>query len=550
MVLANQNSTLLKKFPDSERGEETFAEDSLTYGSVSSLRSDDLEFLSLDLGFHNEVPQGRHLGVFSTVVLFVSRIIGSGIFAAPSSIFVGCGGNPILFFGIWFFAAAMAFAGLYLFLEFGSLLPRSGGRKNFLEAVYTKPAKMMSVTFTTYTVLMGMAVSNAIVFGKYVLYGLGFDEDFVNKNSAACNYVGAVLVICISFIHGYSVKGGILVQNFLGALKLLFALIISLTGIYAVCFYKPAEYSSQIATTQLPSLLQSQDVVTVSSVTTAFIQAFFCFAGWDTVHTVASEIKNPVRTLKIAGPLSLGACLLCYLSVNVAYLKVFTYEEFKAAGPLAGSILFTRLLGENVGRKLITLGIALSAASNLFVVVYSTSRMSQECFREGFLPFSKIMASNRPWGAPLSSSLLCAALTCFWLILLPSSGAAYSYLVALEGYSNQLIILLVAVGLFIYRKRNPDVIAEIRANSLGVGALIVLSTYLLIGPFIGDQHEATVSHLPPYPVAALLIMTTCLGFWFMKFIVFPKLLGYELKRKVHMMEDSLVSVEWYKEYAF
>ncbi|SCU78605.1 LAFA_0A07492g1_1 [Lachancea sp. 'fantastica'] len=548
MELTDQDPLTLKKLPGSETSLEDFTEDSSRYGSFSSLQSTDL-VEDGNLGFYrNEVPQGRHLGVFSTIVLFVSRIIGSGIFAAPSSVYVGCGGNTAVFLAVYCSAAVMAFAGLYLFLEFGSLIPRSGGRKNFLEAAYTRPIRMMSVSFTTYTVLMGIAVSNAIVFGKYVLYGSGFDEEFVNNNSMACNYIGAALVICISLIHGYSVSTGIWVQNLLGGLKLVFALIISLSGIYAVAFYKRQEGFSEIKTVETLSLFQSHSTITISSLTTAFIQAFFCFAGWDSVHSVASEIKNPVRTLKIAGPLSLGFCLLCYLSLNVAYLKVFTYEEFKAAGPLAGSILFTRLLGENIGRKLITFGIALSAGSNLFVVVYSTSRMNQECFKEGFLPFSKIMASNKPWGAPLYSSLLCAALTTFWLLLLPSTGGAYSYLVALEGYANQLVILLVAVGLFIYRRKNRDEVAAIRASSVGVCALIILSIYLLIGPFIGDQHEASVKHLPSYPIAALLLIAVCITFWLVKFVALPKLQGYKLKRKLHIMDDGLVAIHWCKEY--
>ncbi|CEP65075.1 Mup3p LALA0_S21e00276g [Lachancea lanzarotensis] len=547
MELTDQDPLALKKAQDLESSGEDLAENSSRYGSFSSLQSTDL-IEHQNVGLHNEVPQGRHLGVFSTIILFVSRIIGSGIFAAPSSIYVGCGGNTAVFLAVYCCAAIMAFAGLYLFLEFGSLIPRSGGKKNFLEAAYTRPVRMMSVSFTTYTVLMGIAVSNAIVFGKYVLYGSGFDEDFVDS-SMACNYIGAVLVIFIALIHGYSVKIGVKVQNLLGGLKLVFALIISLSGIYAVAFYGKQDGNPKTPILNLSSLSKSHSTITISSLTTAFIQAFFCFAGWDSVHSVTSEIKNPGRTLKIAGPLSLGFCLFCYLSLNVAYLKVFTYEEFKAAGPLAGSILFTRLLGENIGRKLITFGIALSAGSNLFVVVYSTSRMNQECFKEGFLPFSKIMASNKPWGAPLFSSLLCAAFTTFWLLLLPSAGGAYSYLVALEGYANQLVILLVAVGLFIYRRKNIDEVAAIRASSIGVWALIVLSVYLLVGPFIGDQQEASVRHLPPYPIAALFLIAVCIFFWFLNFVALPKLAGYELKRRVHIMDDGLLTIDWCKEYA-
>lgn len=333
-----QDLQSLKKGSDLELGSDT---DSTRYGSLSSIRT--AELAALEQNIDHEVPQGRHLGLFSTIVLFVSRIVGSGIFATPSSIFSGCGGSPALFLGIWCAAALMAFAGLYLFLEFGCLIPRSGGRKYFLEAAYTKPAGMMSITFSTFTVLMGMAVSNAIIFGKYFLYGIGFDEEFVNQNSGACNYIGALLVLVITLIHGTSLRSGIFIQNSLGFLKLFFIFVMSCTGVYALFVYDASETSSYVADGSLAHMWKAQERISISSVTTAFIQAFFCFAGWDTVHSVTSEIKNPVKTLKVAGPLSLGIALLCYLSLNVAYLKVLDYDGFKAAGPLAGSLLFSKL---------------------------------------------------------------------------------------------------------------------------------------------------------------------------------------------------------------
>lgn len=174
--------------------------------------------------------------------------------------------------------------------------------------------------------------------------------------------------------------------------------------------------------------------------------------------------------------------------------------------------------------------------------------MNQECFREGFLPFSKFMASNKPWGAPLPSLLLCGLLTTIWLVLLPSSSTAFSYLVSMEGYANQLIILLVAVGLFIYRRRHPEKIAEIRAPTFGVVGLIIVSSYLLLGPFFGGQSEATVHFMPPYHIMAICLIGSCCMFWWVKFVFLPYILGYRLKREVLILDDGLVMAEWHKEY--
>ena len=37
------------------------------------------------------------------------------------------------------------------------------------------------------------------------------------------------------------------------------------------------------------------------------------------MNYVLNDVKNPIRTLKISGPLGLGICAVLYLLANVAY---------------------------------------------------------------------------------------------------------------------------------------------------------------------------------------------------------------------------------------
>lgn len=45
----------------------------------------------------------------------------------------------------------------------------------------------------------------------------------------------------------------------------------------------------------------------------------FSYGGWTQVNYVMNNVKDPVRTLKIAGPLGLGVTTVLYLLANVAY---------------------------------------------------------------------------------------------------------------------------------------------------------------------------------------------------------------------------------------
>ena len=52
---------------------------------------------------------------------------------------------------------------------------------------------------------------------------------------------------------------------------------------------------------------------------TAMFKVLNAYAGWSNVNYVLNNVKNPVRTLKIAGPLGLSICAVLYLLANVSY---------------------------------------------------------------------------------------------------------------------------------------------------------------------------------------------------------------------------------------
>lgn len=64
----------------------------------------------------------------SAYILVVSRVIGSGIFATPGSI-VRSAGSIGLTLLVWLAGTILSACGLAVSMEFGCMLPRSGGEK-------------------------------------------------------------------------------------------------------------------------------------------------------------------------------------------------------------------------------------------------------------------------------------------------------------------------------------------------------------------------------------------------------------------------------------
>lgn len=98
----------------------------------------------------------------------VGRIIGTGIFSTPSSILgsVGSVGASMM---LWVLGFVLSFCGLFIWLEFGTMIPRSGGEKVYLEAVYTKPRYLSTVVFAANAILLGFTASNCIVSAPFSL---------------------------------------------------------------------------------------------------------------------------------------------------------------------------------------------------------------------------------------------------------------------------------------------------------------------------------------------------------------------------------------------
>ena len=76
----------------------------------------------------------------------MGRIIGTGIFSTPSSIVsgVGCVGAAFM---LWLLGLIVSFAGLAVWLELGCMIPRSGGEKVYLEAMYKRPKLLATTIF-------------------------------------------------------------------------------------------------------------------------------------------------------------------------------------------------------------------------------------------------------------------------------------------------------------------------------------------------------------------------------------------------------------------
>ncbi len=67
--------------------------------------------------------------------------------------------------------------------------------------------------------------------------------------------------------------------------------------------------------------------------------------SWSNAAYVLNEVKNPVRTIKIAGPLGLGICGILYMFANIAYFASGTPDEIKSSSTTVAARFMGRVFG-------------------------------------------------------------------------------------------------------------------------------------------------------------------------------------------------------------
>ncbi|KIP03101.1 hypothetical protein PHLGIDRAFT_26278 [Phlebiopsis gigantea 11061_1 CR5-6] len=461
---------------------------------------------------------GRHLGVFSCTMLIVGRIIGTGIFSTPSSILgsVGSVGASLM---LWVLGFVLSFCGLFIWLEYGTMYPRSGGEKVYLEAVYKKPKYLATVIFAANAILLGFTASGCIVSRQLILTAAGKDATRWAERGIALG-----VIFFVTILHGFTPRLGVYLMNGLSVFKIIILLFVVITGWVVLGGHtRVQDPHANFRDAFAGSSHSSNDYAT------ATFKVLNAYAGWSNVNYVLNNVKNPVRTLKIAGPLGLGICAVLYLLANVAYFAASTKEEILKGGVTVASLFFRNVFGAQA-QKALTVFVALSALGNVITVTFAASRVNQELAKEGIpLPFgSRFWASNWPTGKSPLPGLIVHLIPSVIVILAPPPSVAYPFILDVEGYPGQIINFFIVIGLFWMRWRRPDVPRPFK---------------VLVAPFLKPANG--VGDTPPLPyylycLVGIAVMVTGVLYWASWRILLPRVFGYELVPRKEKLPDGTV----------
>ncbi|KAG1903044.1 amino acid transporter [Suillus fuscotomentosus] len=497
--------------------------------------NDDTDLNPGELTFEEDTAGGlgRHLGVTSCTLLIVGRIIGTGIFSTPSSILssVGSVGASLM---LWVLGFLLSFCGLFIWLEFGTMFPRSGGEKVYLEAVYRKPKYLATVVFAANAILLGFTASGCIVFASNILVA-------ANQIAGQWNERGIALgvIFFVTLLHGLTPKTGVFIMNLLSIFKIVILVFVVVTG-WVVLSGKTrvTDPHYNFRNAFAGSSTSSYEYAT------ATFKVLNAYAGWSNVNYVMNNVRNPVRTLKIAGPLGLGICAVLYLLANVAYFAAATKTEIDKSGVTVAALFFGNVFGSTAERAL-SVFIALSALGNVITVTFAASRVNQELAKEGIpLPFgNKFWASNWPTGKSPLPGLIIHLIPSVIIIVAPPPNIVYPFILDVEGYPQQIINLFIVIGLFYLRWKKPDAVRPFKVWWPLAVFFLAAAVFLLVAPFL--RPPGGVGDTPPLPyylycLVGIAIMLAGVLYWAVWRILLPKVFGYKLVPRKEKLDDGTI----------
>ncbi|KAK0614534.1 amino acid/polyamine transporter I [Immersiella caudata] len=486
---------------------------------------------------------GRTLHWSSAFIIIISRVIGSGIFATPGAI-ASSVGSIGLSLTLWVVGAAISWCGLAVNLEYGCMLPRSGGDKVYLEFTYRRPRFLASTLVAVHAVVLGFTASNCIVFGEYTLFAVGKDPA---EHRSEVRFLAVSVMIAITVIHGCFLRAGILIQNILGWIKLaLVGFMVIASAFVVATSYRPSPAASDILnpapshfnTFPSWSSIWEGSVWNWGIISTALFKVFYSYSGLQNANNVVNEIINPVRTLKTAATTALAVSCAVYFLVNVAYFLVVPLEEIKESGELIAALFFERLFGRTGGAWFLSLAVVVSAAGNVMVVTFALARLNQEIARQGFLPFGGVLSSTKPFGAPLGG-LIVHLIPSLIVICIPAKNI-YSFILDVEGYPGQFFSLATSFGLIWLRWERPDLKRPYKAFLPAVYFRIALSIALIFAPFVPREGKSGGAHLfrVSYALVGISVLLFGVFYWLFWTVLLPRWGGYRLEEVAGVLDDG------------
>jgi basic amino acid/polyamine antiporter, APA family len=467
----------------------------------------------------------RALGLYATTAIVIGSVVGSGIFSSPSQMARDLPSAPYLM-GVWVLAGILTLFGAFTQCELVAQMPKTGGLYQYFREVYGEGLGFLYGWANFMIAGSGAIAAISFFFAAYLeqfvalphfsraLHSLGVSEGtawYIPYLGSIFPYqflgrklVATCLVVFLTWLNLRGVKLGGTLQSISTTAKIL-----AILAIVVVAFVAGAHVGSTSHWTASGSSFTGWTLIGAFAL--AMSGAFWSYDGWGNVAYIAGEVREPQRTIPKAIIMGSLTFITIYLIINLAYFYILGVGGVgNAPGDRVASQMISQVIGSGAA-GIIAAILMLSAFDTTNSSVLTNARVYYAMARNQLF-YSRAGHVHKKYQTPHISLMLQGA----WGIFLLISGS-FDLITSMYVFVNWTLYVLMALAVFILRKRRPDAERPFRVPGYPyIPAIFILfATAYVIITLIADVQAYNAGTQPLIKsVMGLLLVLTGLPFYF------------------------------------
>ena len=396
------------------------------------------------------------LGLFTTMMMVIGGVIGSGIFRKPG-VMAAQVGSPELLLGVWVLAGVLTLFGALTNAEIASLIPETGGQYIYFERMYG-PFFAFLYGWATFAVMQsGSIAAITYVFAEYATQFVKLPEfsaavaawsfhvplvgDVTPLKEIGTKGLAAALIILLTAINYLGVRFGGLVQNIFTVAKIA-AMLLLVIGAFCL------PTGGAVANLTTPSAhIHLSGLALVAGIVAALQGAFWAYDGWNKLTYIAGEVKQPQRNIPLGLLWGMLIVTGIYILMNATYAYVLPIDQMAQSKLVAAEVAERCFAG---GGRWIAAAVMVSTFGTANATILATARLYFSMSRMNFFP--RMLGNAHPRFHTPAASLVVQGI---WSILLLFSGT-FDTLTDTLIFVSWVFYAVGAYGVFVLRRKQPD----------------------------------------------------------------------------------------------
>jgi len=413
----------------------------------------------------------RDLGLWGAISIVVGTVIGSGIFLVPRAMVLRVG-SPSMVFVVWVFGGLLSLCGALSYAELAAAMPEAGGEYVYLREAYGPLWGFLYGWTQMWVAKSGSIATLATAFFYYLtnffplLDGVFYTVPLpLGARGAPLDLrygqlLAMALILFLAGVNYFGVKLGGEVQIIVTAVKVFLIAFIVVAGL-------------GFGTAHSPAPAAAPHPLTIAGFFAALVAALWAYDGWNNVSMVASEIRQPQRSLPLALIGGTLVVIVIYMAANAAYFHVLSAAQVGSSERVAADMMRHVVGGWGADAVSIAAMISIFAALNGSILSGARVPYAMARDRRFFASVSKVNATYHTPGV----SILALSV---WSALLVLSGR-YEQLFTYVIFASWILYGMTTAAVIVLRHKRPDLPRPYKTLAYPVlPVLFVLVAILLV----------------------------------------------------------------------